>query len=610
MICFREIDELKSQVAELEAQLRRHSNGERSGLLEQESDVVRLESSQHESQRRRPRNVSSSGAESNDLSHIDRTPLHCRGIMIETSTGSIRHFYGLSSLQNLVHSLRTHLYLAYGWVYTEENLYPKPITLSFSSPSGQIITNYPTTYRSPGGCEEGVFMGKDQEEECLRLFWQSYHCAIPILDERKFQEHHSSLWHDSSRGDHYRDDSALVDVILAICVQYGMTHVQGNLKPIEADSEYGVTDPSNAGRWYFQRSQLLLRAELDKPSIALLQCQLFSIVYLRDASLFNLALSTAASAVQTAYALGLHMDVKESSDIHERELLKRLWCMVFVLEGKMSMDCGRPFLAQMISIRLPQDTHELASNSTEMFVPSSRLKVTWLTYHVQHVKLIRTSRKVFSKVYNHAAQLLASKQGQNFGQETEIVKKCDEILVEELEVLKLWLEGVPEELRYHSTVSEDAMNGRISRTDVTQQNPLWLQRQRVMLRLLYHDICISLCRAFVIFPSPNETISTHTVSAEECLQHAITITDIVYQVLKDSDILFGWHRAYQFQWNAALLMIAFAFANLASPLIGTIFVKLEHAIFVLDTFGRCFAVARSATEIIRDLYGKLQIAST
>lgn len=63
-------------------------------------------------------------------------------------------------------------------------------------------------------------MSKDQEE-CLHLFWQSCHSAIPVLDERSFREHHASLWSDSRRSDGYRDDSALVDIVVAICVQYG-----------------------------------------------------------------------------------------------------------------------------------------------------------------------------------------------------------------------------------------------------------------------------------------------------------------------------------------------------------------------------------------------------
>jgi hypothetical protein len=449
-------------------------------------------------------------------------------------------------------------------------------------------------------------MSKEQEEECLLLFWQYYHGVIPVLDERGFRDHHASLWNDSRRLDGYREDSALVDIVLAICVQYGTTLLQQGFDTLGADSEYSVTDPSNAGHWYFQRSQSLLKGDSDSPSVRLLQCQIFSVVYLRDASILEMALSTLAAAVQTAYALGIHMEAGRASSVHERELLKRLFCMVYVLDGKMSMDCGRPPLVHTFGRSLPLDSHELASCSEEMFVPSSRLKTTWLAYHKSHVQMIRSFRKSYSKVYSHIAQLLESKDGEDFGKDADLVRQCDELLVEQLDTLNQWLEGVPNALKYRLDDTNDIAWGL--QHDSNPRNPAWLQRQRVMLRLLYHDNCISLCRPFLILPSADEALSINTRGATEGLQHAISITDIAYRVLHESDVLRGWHRAYQFQWNATIFMTAFAFGVPSSDTINMIGPKLEQAISVLESFGHCFAVARSATEVARDLYGKLQSA--
>lgn len=609
----REIEILRARISELETQLRRNRSPERNNTSDHGIRALRSQISDLERQPARRRSSQRSNAEYQhtfDSASLDAMSLRCKGFLTESTTGSARHFYGLSSLHNLVHRMKVYLYLAYGWVYVEENLHPRTITLSFASQSGLATSNYPATYQRPTDLSDGVFMGKAQEEECLRLFWQSYHCAIPVLNERRFQEHHSLLWSSHGRSDGYRDESALVDVILAICVQYGMTHIQRHRSASAMDTEYNIIDPSNAGRWYFQRGQSLLKAQLENPSLMLLQCQIFSVVYLRDASLLNIALSTVAAAIQTAYSLGLHLEVNEFSNTRERELCKRLWCMVFVLEGKMSMDCGRPFLAQTLGLQLPRDDHQLASESTELFVPYSRLRITWLTYHVQHVRLIQISREVFSKVYDHVAQLLASRCKEEFGQNMDLTRRCDEVLTQELSNLMYWLEGVPKELRYQSIASRIAEDRETSRNHLDQHTPLWLQRQRVMLRLLYHDILINLCRPFIIFSSPsNPTMSTPTKNAVECLEHSMAITDIAHQVLEETDILHGWHRAYQFQWDAALSMIAFAFGYSASPFIDSIVVKLEQAIAVLDAFGRCFAVASSATEIIRDLYGKLRSAS-
>ena len=527
----------------------------------------------------------------------DVTHLHCRGILTKSGSRNNRQFYGISSIYGLVHRMKQHLYLTYGWFYEEEDLHPKPITLSLASP------------QSPMDSIEGVFMAKEQEEDCLRIFWQTYHCAIPILDERSIQEHHTFLWDQRPPYKLFRDDSALIDIILAICIQYGTTHVQRDIDDAGIEDEASVTDPSNAGRWYFQRSQSLLRAVMEYPSVMLLQCQILSVVYLRDASIFNMALSTLAAAVQTAYALGLHTQTPDSGDLHERELLRRLWCMVFALDGKMSIDCGRPCLTHSFGIRLPLDTHELASSSDEMFVPSSKLKITWLTYHVEHVKLIRISKAVYSTIYDHIAQTLGSNTWEQSCKDEDFVKRCDAMLMQELSALKHWSNILPQELRYHLQDLANINEGRSFGVETQQQGPPWLQRHRVMLRLLYHDVFISLCRPFAILPASDQTKPISASSATECLQHSIAITDIAYRVLYESNVLHGWHRAYQFQWDASLFMTAFAFGNLSSPMLSTILTKLEQAISVLEIFGRCFAVARSARKIIRDLHDKLQIAA-
>lgn len=598
---------------ELQRQLRsqRSSEGNNDPSQGQSTSQPQSPTSGHERGQRRTVNRLRSDSEAHTSSpkpSTDVEPLQCRGILTTSTSGAGRHFYGLSSLHNLVHGLRKHLHLTYGWTYAEEDLHPKPITLSFATPSAVTAAVHPTLHQTPTDYNDGVFMGKEQEEECLRLFWQSYHGAIPILDERSFRDHHASLWNDARRLDQYREDSALVDIVLAICVQYGTTHIQQGFEPLDADSQYSVTDPSNAGRWYFQRSHSLLKGELHSPSVMLLQCQIFSVVYLRDASILEMALSTLAGAVQTAYALGLHMDAKECSNVHEQELLKRLFCMVYVLDGKMSMDCGRPSLVHKFGTQLPRDGHELASSSVEMFVPSSRLKATWLAYHRSHVDMIRSFRQSYSLVYDNIAHLLLSRDGESFGVDAELVRRCDGLLAEQLDILKQGLKDVPNALKYDFANTTDATRREYSQPDTQHHDPIWLQRQRVMLRLLYHDNCISICRPFLILPSPEETVSMPTRGATECLHHSISITDIVFRILHESDILHGWHRAYQFQWNAAIYMIAFAFGNLTSDTIDTIGTKLEQATLVLESFGRCFAVARSATEVVRDLHGKLRSA--
>lgn len=60
------------------------------------------------------------------------------------------------------------------------------------------------------------FLSRVQEESVIRLFWEGYHCLLPVVDEVNFRTHYASLW--EPRRPH-RAHSPLVDVILALCLQ-------------------------------------------------------------------------------------------------------------------------------------------------------------------------------------------------------------------------------------------------------------------------------------------------------------------------------------------------------------------------------------------------------
>ena len=86
-----------------------------------------------------------------------------------------------------------------------------------------------------------------------------------------------------------------------------------------------------------------------------------------------------------------------------------------------------------------------------------------------------------------------------------------------------------------------------------------------------------------------------------CLNHAIATTSIILQLLTTSDILNGWHEAYQFQWNATLSMIGFILAYPVCPPTPSARKTVNDAITIFDIFRNNFAVAASATNVTRDL---------
>ena len=68
-----------------------------------------------------------------------------------------------------------------------------------------------------------------------------------MLDETEFTAYYKSLWTDS--GDNSRKPSALVDIVLALCMQFGVTSLPQQAEP---GVETNMRDAAIAGRRLYQ----------------------------------------------------------------------------------------------------------------------------------------------------------------------------------------------------------------------------------------------------------------------------------------------------------------------------------------------------------------------
>jgi hypothetical protein len=135
---------------------------------------------------------------------------------------------------------------------------------------------------------------RSEEEYVLELFWQFHYWIYQVLDEAEFRAHYNSLWETSAIT---RQPSALVDIVLALCMQYGAASVPPRVvSDIESPE---LSDATIAGRQLYRRCQSLLTDEMEIPSIATFQCQLLSAVWLCNASLQNMAHGMMAMCVRT-----------------------------------------------------------------------------------------------------------------------------------------------------------------------------------------------------------------------------------------------------------------------------------------------------------------------
>lgn len=234
---------------------------------------------------------------------------HWGGIHTSVSQARQTQYYGPPSQFYFIGEICSYLGTAFQQPHSDHHMQPNSASKSFASPTSshkeggdveqnQTITPLATNDNDLTRMQEDYFPG---------LFWQSYHCTMPILDETQFREHYESLWPVSGTS---RKPSALVDIVLAICMQYGSSSIprSDSDKITQPKVDVDSNDSQIAGRWFYRRCQTVIRHELESPSITTLQCHLLSVIYLCNASFQNMAHATLALAIRIGQTLGLHLE--------------------------------------------------------------------------------------------------------------------------------------------------------------------------------------------------------------------------------------------------------------------------------------------------------------
>ncbi|CAK7235060.1 hypothetical protein SBRCBS47491_009161 [Sporothrix bragantina] len=451
------------------------------------------------------------------------------------------------------------------------------------------------------------FLTLTQEEYFLDLYWQSYHTSLfAILDEAAFRQHYRSLW-KSSAGQ-TRASSALVDIVLALCMQLGVsTMVPSMRQKLTVDND----DTTIAGRWYYRRCQALLEYELESPSLATLQCHILCGVYLCNGTFQNMSDSSCGLAVRAAYMLGIHLEPTVDMPLAQRELRKRIWWALYVLDSKIGMKLGRPFQVHLAGTSTPSllsDRVDVAAGASgSNFAPLGDDR-TWLSFHVFHSRLFCIARSAHVAFYcSNTIPLLS---GQKIWDDPTALDAHARIAMTHGEAFTQWATSVPPALTTPRTGGSLPFATDGSSLDIEPFSPLWVQRQRLLLELMYHNLSINLYRPMISFRGELVTENARQC-AITCARHAITLTQIAHQVLSSTTILAGWHEAFQWQWNAAMTLVGFLLGSASAGMmhhnneLGEARRAVDQAVAVFDLFGQNFAVAMSAAKVIRNLCTKV-----
>jgi hypothetical protein len=520
------------------------------------------------------------------------------GIHISTARSQHKTWYGPSSLVYYINLVTTALSSSLNKSLLATTVLPSGASKLLHGPTSpaegldhQVMPAIEDTITS------GVYLSATQEEYFIALFWQAFHTSLfPILDETEFTKHYQSLWTTS---DTIRRPSALVDIVIAMCMQYGISMLPIAKQSVIVDNY----DATIAGRWHYRRCQLLLASELETPTITTLRCHLLCGVYLCSGTFQNMSDSACGLAARTAYMLGLHLEPSQDMALAEREMRKRLWWALYALDSKIGMKLGRPFLLHdsLISPSLPSDKPEAAAVSGSNFAVLGN-DVTWLSFNLKHTELFKITRAAYKAFFDRDLSL---DHDQSIWDDPETMYILARSLSPHTRQLDEWVNTVPTVLKTKRQNGGTPFSTDATSLDIEQFSPLWLQRQRLILELLYHNLALNLFRPFIAFPTVRTSTPLISDEAIRCALHAIELTHIMHQVLSTTSILDGWHEAFQWQWNAAMTLIGFVFAYPQDQSTAAARTAIDLSITVFEIFGKSFLVATNTAIIIRDLSSKV-----
>lgn len=400
-------------------------------------------------------------------------------------------------------------------------------------------------------------MERSQQDYFLALFWQGYHAIYPILDEAEFHRHYDSLWSNQSS----RKPCPLLDIILALCTRHSSfivaqhPEVTGDLEQLSHD--------------FYSRARYHLDQDEYSPTLLSTQAAVFVIVYLLTFGDYETAYVRLGAAFKMANALGpLHQTSNENLDSKGKGLQytkKSVWNCLLTLDKRISLHLGRPSTVTdgESSKILPRDHDEQDQiPDSEDRMPSARtdlrLDARWHRFQVEHHRLFQIGHDTQTELATLCETVLEETNSSDFYNHPQSREKCASFLLQKFQRLEAWVQELPDSLK---TPRVQGVPFSVDRSflNLGIDTPLWLQLQRLVLELDYHALCVTLKRTFITF-SPVPTLGTlssdnHCIS---CTNHAIAMTNILYQVLRDTEILTGWFQVTDWQRTAMFAAAGFA----------------------------------------------------
>ncbi|KAJ6003205.1 hypothetical protein N7451_005752, partial [Penicillium sp. IBT 35674x] len=200
----------------------------------------------------------------------------------------------------------------------------------------------------------GLAPDREQWDGLLRTFCDEVHVLVPFLHLQNLWELYERMWTNSleaqtESNDRQRDG--------AVCVQYA--HILlclANGRCVESSRFEGDEGRYSAGWSLYNAARDMFGDLLDgftqcADQIFMLQTVLLMVVYLFRIDSHGSAEKVLALLISHSHHLGLHRNrVVESMTPFESEMSRRLWWCQYVMDRRLAIETGRPFLIQDVNV--------------------------------------------------------------------------------------------------------------------------------------------------------------------------------------------------------------------------------------------------------------------
>jgi len=310
-----------------------------------------------------------------------------------------------------------------------------------------------------------------------------------------------------------------------------------------------------------------------------------------------------------AIILGLHREPQEDLDENTKDFHRRIWWTLYAFELKAAMELGRP-----IGVNMSQVTCRLPSSNvpTGLIRPDGLTKPGKTGFHLalcyacnlHLVKLVFTFRSVYVAFYFKGVELMGRSHQSSLYGNPHVLESCAEFLQMKWEYLDVWVRDLPTSLKMGRRNGGKAMSTDGSPMDIQPSVPFVQQRQQIFLELHFHTVALNLYRPFICsYPPPqgHETTPLSEAHALACVDHALTIVQIVHQLITETEILSGWLETFQWHNNAFISLLGYMVSTPSGPRTPEIRRAVREAIATFDLLSSSLAMASSAAKTAREL---------